>query len=227
MNRLLIFIVALSWAAACPALAEEYWIAYEGDDFPENQGWTRSYGAGGADRWIDDGVLVLDGRVDIGIYDSYSMLRPIDPEPGELFIMRWRLKVEELSGWADPAVGVFSDESWSVAFAFSESRVINLDDLDMSAGFEPGVFHRFELRSSDMRSFELSIDDTLALTGDFVHVITASKVAWGDGAVGCASLLRWDYFEFGVIPEPSGALGIVAMWAVVFCIRRRDFRKRG
>lgn len=227
MRRLMIGMLALSCAAACPALADQYWVAYEGNDFPENEGWTRTTSAGGAERWIEDGALVLDGRQDIMIADSYSMLRPIDPEPGELFIMRWGLNVEELSGWADPAVGVFSDESWSVALAFSESRVINLDDLGMSASFEPGIFHDFELRSWDMRSFALSIDDTLALTGDFVHVITASKVAWGDGAVGCASLSRWDYFEFGVIPEPSSALALVALCAPVFCSARRDFRKRG
>ena len=162
------------------------------------------------------------------IADSYSMLRSVDPEPGELFLMRWRRKVDEVTmGHSDPHVGVFSDESWSVGFRFSETHVFNVDDLGMSASFEPGVFHLFELRSWDMRGFELSIDHTVALTGDFVHVITASKIAWGDGIVGAASLSSWDYFEFGVIPEPSGAVGIVAMWAVVFSIRRKDSRKRG
>jgi len=222
------FVVAALGVLVPQAGADEYWIAYEGNDFPENEGWTRSYGAGGADRWIDDGVLVLDGRADSSIYDSYSMLRSVDPGPGELFLMRWRLKVDEVTvGHSDPIVGVFSDESWSVGFRFSETHVFNVDDLGMNASFEPGIFHRFELRSWDMRSFELSIDDTVALTGDFVHVITASKVAWGDGVVGAASLSRWDYFEFGVIPEPSSAIGIVAVCAVVFCTGRRDFRKRG
>ena len=60
MRHLLIFAAALSCAAASPALAEQYWIAYEGDDFPENEGWTRTISAGGAERWIEDGALVLD-----------------------------------------------------------------------------------------------------------------------------------------------------------------------
>ncbi len=189
------------------ARAEQYWIAYEGDDFPENEGWTRTISAGGAERWIEDGALVLDGRQDIMIADSYSMLRSVDPGPGELLLMRWRLNVDEVTmGHSDPHVAVFSDESWSVAFRFSESHVFNAFDLGMNAGFEPGIFHRFELWSCDMRTFELSIDDTLALSGDFVHVITVSKVAWGDGIVGAASMSRWDHFRFGVVPEPSSAL---------------------
>lgn len=226
MIRVVCFIVVVIFGVALGG-ADTYWVTYEGNDFPENEGWTRSYGAGGADRWIDDGVLVLDGRADIGIYDSYSMLRPVDPEPGELFIVRWRLKIQDLSGWADPAVGVFSDESWSVAFTFSESQVINLDDPDMSATFEPGVFHCFELRSWDMRSFELRIDNTVALAGDFVHVITASKVTWGDGAVGSASLSQWDYYSFGVVPEANSAVGFAMLSSIAFFIGIRHFRRKG
>jgi len=235
-NRLLMLLAALACvgppaALLCArppaALAEPYWITYDGSDFPENEGWTRNYGAGGADRWIEGGALALDGRADSSIYDSYSMVRSLDPEPGELFVARWRLKVEELTGWADPSVGIFSDGSWSVAFTFSETRVINLDDPGMSANFELGVFHEFELSSFDMRTFALAIDGSVALTGDFVHVITDSKVSWGDGAVGSASLSRWDYFEFGVIPEPSGALALVVLSMIMSGTKRRVIHTRG
>lgn len=211
MNRMLMFTILLACAdlSAIAARAEPYWVSYDGTDFPENQGWTRHYGAGGAQRWIENGALVLDGRAGSGIYDSYSMLRSVDPGLNEMFIMRWRLLVDEIAiGHYDPAVGVFSDDSWSVAFTFSESRIVNLDDLGMSASYKPGVFHVFELRSWDMRAFELRIDDTIALTGDFVHVITASKVAWGDGAQGAASLSHWDSFAYGIVPEPGVGFGL-------------------
>jgi hypothetical protein len=205
---LLLFATAALGLLAAPVGAEEYWITYEGNDFPEDEGWTRTTYGGGAERSLEDGALVLDGREDNSIVDSYSMRRPIDPEAGELFIMRLRLRVDELtSGPWDPAFGVSSDESWSVGFQLSETRIFNIDDPDMSASFEPGVFHRFEVRSSDMRNFELRIDDSIALTGPFTHIVTASKVSWGDQTVGGASLSRWDYFEFGVVAEPaSGAL---------------------
>jgi hypothetical protein len=203
VNRILCISLWLLLAVG-GASAEPYWITYEGNDFPENEGWTRHTGAGGAQRWIEDGALVLDGRDDIMIYDAYTMSRPIDPEPAELFIMRVRLKVDELAaGPFDPVFAVTSDESWRIGFELSETRIFNLDDPDMSASFEPGVFHCFEVRSWDMRSFELLIDGDLALTGPFTHIISASRVSWGDQVEGAASLSRWDYFEFGVVPEPS------------------------
>jgi hypothetical protein len=217
MSRLLMFLAALSCAVACPAIGERYWIAYEGNDFPESEGWTRNYGAGGADRWIEDGTLVLDGRDDMMIYDSYTMLRAIDPDPGELFIMRVRLKVDELSfGYDDPGFAVASDESWRAGFQLSETRISNLDDPQMSASFEPGLYHSFDLRSYDMRTFELLIDGSAALTGPFTHIISASKVTWGDKVEGAASLSHWDYLEFGVVPEPTSAVALALLTMIVF-----------
>jgi hypothetical protein len=207
VTRIVCFVVVLAFGLAA-ASADEYWVAYEGNDFPENEGWTRTYGAGGADRWIEDGALVLDGRADSGIYDSYSMLRSLDPGTDEMFIMRWRLRVDQVpAGHSDPFVGVFSDESWAIGFRFSESRVYNVFDLSINASFEPGVYHRFEMRSWDMRSYTLAIDGNLTLTGPFVDVYTSSKIAWGDGVQGAASLSHWDCFVYGVVPEPATAIG--------------------
>ncbi len=214
MNRLLIFIAALSCAAACPALGEQYWIAYEGNDFPENEGWTREYGAGGAERWIEDGALVLDSLDDILIYDFYAISRSVDPEPAELFVMRWRLLVDEVTPREDPGVAVFSDDSWGVGFLFGESYVESAYEDGLMAPFEPGASHLFEFRSWDMRGYELRIDGQAALAGEFYDTFSASQVAWGDGGQGSYSMARWDYFRFGVVPEPRSvslfALGLLA-----------------
>jgi hypothetical protein len=210
-----------------PASADEYWVAYEGNDFPENEGWTRHFGAGGAERSLEDGALVLDGRDDIMIYDSYTMLRPIDPDPGELFIMRVRLKVDELAfGYDDPGFAVASDESWRAGFQLTETRIRNLDAPGMSASFEPGVFHTFEVRSWDMRSFELRIDGNLALAAPFTQIISASKVTWGDKVEGAASLSSWDFFEFGVVPEPGGSAGFGLAAVILWHITRQYWIRR-
>jgi hypothetical protein len=212
MTRAHCCIAAALGMLVAQAGAAPYWITYEGNDFPENEGWTREYGdengsgQGGAERWIEDGSLVLDGSRSSAIYDSYTMSRPVDPEPAEMFIMRWRFRIDHVSAHEDPIAGVFSDGSWAVAFQFSETRAISTFETNNAVDFEPGVFHQFELRSWDMRSYELGIDGSLALTGDFVHVFTASEIVWGDGAVGSASLSVWDYVEFGVVPEPASGL---------------------
>ena len=44
MRPLIMFGLLLSYACADAANAEQCWIAYEGNDFPENEGWRRIYG---------------------------------------------------------------------------------------------------------------------------------------------------------------------------------------
>jgi hypothetical protein len=43
MHRLLIAMVVSLWGSML-ALATPYWVAWEGDDFPENEGWLRVWG---------------------------------------------------------------------------------------------------------------------------------------------------------------------------------------
>ncbi len=209
-----------------PASADEYWIAYEGNDFPENEGWTRVYGdenghgQGGAERWIEDGALVIDSRRHIAIYDYNVMERQVDPGPAELFIMRWRLRIDEAGPREDPVVAAFSDDSWGVGSHFGESYLESAFETDVAASFEPGVFHAFEFHSWDMRHYELRIDGQLAITGQFCDVITVSEVGWGDGGQGSTSLSRWDYFHFGVVPEPRTLLMFVGAMLVAVPLRR-------
>ena len=224
---LLIFGALLLGTLAGVAQAEEYWYSYQGNDFPENEGWSRFYGGaeghgiGGADRRIEDGVLVMDSLDDIEAYDGYSMYGDIDPDADETFVMRWRLRVDEVSVRQDPSIAVFSDDSWAVGLVFSESEVVCSYQPAIRVSFEPGEFHEYEFLSHDMREYELRIDGATALTGEFLHVIDASRVSWGDGVVGSASVSRWDYFEFGVVhtPEPTGIL--LLLGGTLLLMRRR------
>ena len=90
MMRCLFVLLAALGVLVTPAGAEQYWIAYEGNDSPENEGWERTFcdpngvvGQGGAIRTIEDGALVLDSRESVMIVDFYQMWRPISVEPGE------------------------------------------------------------------------------------------------------------------------------------------------
>ena len=195
------------------AIGDEYWIAYEGNDFPESEGWTRVHGEIPAERWIEDGALVIDSRADVSIFDFVKMAfdGTLDPDPGEMFLMRWRLKVDQVEGFYDPIIAVTSDEVapdefYSVGFGFQEDRVLSAFEPNVSAVFEPGVFHEYELRSFDMRSYRLYIDDDLAIEGVFYEVFGPTRVGWGDGVQGAVSLSRWDYVRFGVVPEPTIAI---------------------
>jgi hypothetical protein len=90
-TRVVVVAVVLVLAPAV-GLADQYWVAYEANDFPENMGWLRRYGDengpmhGGAERSVAEGILTLDGLRHDQIYDGAEMQRPIDPGPGELFV---------------------------------------------------------------------------------------------------------------------------------------------
>jgi hypothetical protein len=206
----------LAGLAAGAGLATPYWVACEGDDFPENQGWTRIHGAIPATRSLADGSLVIDSRADETIFDYYrlTLAHPLDPAPGEMFRMRWRLKVHDVGFYdEDPAIRVTADDAGSNAFysvmlVFSVFGVHSAFEGFKAAPIERGVFHEYEFDSADMRSYQLRVDGTLALEGDFTYVAGPTSVTWGDEVWGASSLASWDYVRFGVIPEPP-ALGVL------------------
>ncbi len=89
---LLLFTLAALGMLVVPAGAEPYWITYEGNDLPENEGWNRYWGnadgeyqGGGAIRTIEDGVLTMDSLYDPWVWDWAYIERPgqMDPELGE------------------------------------------------------------------------------------------------------------------------------------------------
>jgi len=145
----------LVYALGGPARAAPFWVAYEGNDFPENEGWTRVIeGDGPANRTLKDGVLTIDSLRNTQIADGYRMERLLNPDAGEEFVMQWRLRVNEVIGnplaLRDPGVGVFSDDTWGLTFHFGIDSVRSVLE-DVVIPFDPGVFHQFEVRSSDMR----------------------------------------------------------------------------
>ncbi len=201
---------------ASAAGATPYWIAWEGNDWPENQGWTRHHGPGadGAERTLAGGQLEIDGVRDPPVYDFLRMQRPgaIDPDPGEVFIMRWRMRVDQVSGaWPwDPGVGVLADARRLAAFLYSGDQVRD-PGTPWSATFLPGVFHEYEMRSEDMLNYRFSIDAVQAWQGTFLPSGSGSEVSWGDGSSGVASRTTWDYFEYGVVPESTSWVLLLAM----------------
>ena len=68
-------------SVAAGAHAEPYWIAYEGNDFPENEGWIYIWSTPRAIRWIEDGALAIDSRASGATNDWYEW-RPDTLNPG-------------------------------------------------------------------------------------------------------------------------------------------------
>jgi len=220
MIRTFRFILLIVMVAGV-ATADQYWIAYEGNDFPENEGWERGYGDGNyppqdePDRWLEDGVLVIDTSRDPQLWEYYCM-RPItDPQPGELFVAEWRVRLDLHSGSRDGTV-VFARDASPGHAAFSLANdYLFVEEEKVVIPIAPGMYHKYRFESPDMNTYSLFIDGKLAYASQFwTETWLQSYVAWGPGTQGAASTSYWDYFRFGVIPEPGSGmllyLGLVA-----------------
>jgi hypothetical protein len=227
MKRIWTLTAVLAFGGALAA-AEPYSVNWEGDDWPENQAWTRVWGnwdglyhGPGAYRTLENGILTYDSMYDAGVCDFSRMSRngPMDPGPGEVFVAEWRLKVDQVAGQTDPTVAISSDDAWSLGLEFGYDRIYSGFEHELEIPFEPGVFHSYRVTSPDMVDYALYIDDRLARQGRFVHLVGPPEIGWGDGVQGAASVHEWDYFRFGVIPEPSTVQ--LLMGFAVWCVARR------
>jgi len=220
-TRLLFVVVAALGVLVSTAGADEYWLTYEGNDLPENEGWNRSWGnddgehhGDGAYRTVEDGILTMDSLYDLRVYDyAYRYLYgEVDPNPGELFIAEWRMRVEENVGdHYDAVVSVASDDAWQLSFGLFPDHVESIWEDNVTLSVVPGVFHEYCVRTWDMQTYELYIDGDLAHQGTFLQRSLQSRLAWGDAVSGAANRSNWDYVHFGVVPEPSAFVMFVTL----------------
>lgn len=200
--------------------AEQFWVDYEGDDYPENQGWTRAYGnengpyAGGANRSLDDGIFTLDSLHNSQIYDFYRMDRTVDPDPGELFVAEWRVRIDPSSTSRDAGVVITRALSPGYVLFRLGPDSIYIRPGNIVIGLTEGVFHSYRFESADMRYFELDVDGTSTFNGYLEDVATLQYyVSFGDGVQGQRSLSEWDYLRYGIVPEPSVVEGLLCLLA--------------
>ena len=128
---------------------------------------------------------------------------------GETFLMRWRVKVHEIIGYSDPGVTVWSDEEHGVVLSMGMDFIESAEEL-ITAPFTPHEWHEFMLESEDMLSYRLYIDGALGFEGEFFDSPFSNPgVGWGDIS-SHRSLAQWDHVAFGIVPEPSSGLCILA-----------------
>lgn len=223
--RLTLAVLATLALGATVTVASQWWVAYEGNDFPENEGWERHLYGGGADRYFQDGSLVLDGRASTSIADFYRQPLTSDPGEGEVFQAEWSVYVADLTGFADPGVAIGSHGHGSVVLVYQENRIYSLLE-GVYVNFTPGLAHDYLLTSSDMfTTYSLFVDGVLAHVGVFIGPMGQSQADWGDYGQGASSLSLWDYFRFGVVPEPATGLAVGSAGLAVLFRRTRRARR--
>jgi hypothetical protein len=204
-------------ALLCPIVrADTYWVAYEGNDFPENEGWLRTYGDGTfpptdqPDRWLENGELIISTARDPSLWEYYSRIL-LDPEVGETFEAEWRVRTEILSGPHDNGV-VFArwDPPGHVSFRLRPDGLLVATD-DVVIPLDETVYHDFRFASADMSSYSLWIDGMEVYDGVFDNnSLLHGYTAFGAGTQGASSISHWDHFRYGVVPEPATAVAYVS-----------------
>lgn len=222
--RTLICAVLLSTAAS----GNTFWVSYEGNDYPENEGWTRRYGSQypyvhGAQRDITDSVLSLDSLGDYQVYDYYYRLLPeeLSLGSGEEFVVRWRNRVDAVEGYRGPSVTIIGRDSLA-SFHFEPDAIILTPQYgEVSLSVAPGVFHAYELRTGNWRHFDLFIDGQLRLQAPFDSIhYQDDRISFGDTNSSAGTLSHWDFFRYGIVPEPATLALLVAGLSVA--LRRRQ-----
>ncbi len=203
-------VVLLTALAAATARASPWWVTWNGDAYPETEGWTHYASDPPAQRWLEDGKLFIDSRADWFISDIYSQLRPGEMTlgPNETLVISWRIKVDETipTGGEDPAVYIGSDDQYEVSLLLSTNSISSLYEPGKWAAFSPNEFHDFTFESADMRTYQLLIDGAVAFQGTFFEsLFYCPAVGWGD-MTSNRSLAEWDWFESGIVPEPGAWL---------------------
>ncbi|MCC6360948.1 MAG: hypothetical protein IT450_19585 [Phycisphaerales bacterium] len=214
-----VFLCALPGATR----ADPYWVAWEGNDFPENEGWERQFINGGSYRTIIDGSMRVDSTQNHLAYDQSWMERPTAPKPGESFVAEWRLRIDTSNGrhW-DQAV-VIATESALLVLGFYQDSVVSEREA-WSISIQPGVFHSFRVESSDGESYSLYLDGAFLRAGSFEETtLGPSGVSFGDATSGglITSRVDWDYFRFGLVPEPSPSLSLL-----ILALTSRQWRRQ-
>ncbi len=192
----------------CLATAEPYWVAYEADDglFPEEVGWERHFGGGGAQRCFEDGALVIDSLADQMIYDFYEIDRPVDPGPAETFVATWTLLVAEHYGYWQSCLAISRDHDGILGFWYTADSVRSSFE-GWTLPIAPGGFHTYRIESADMVTYTFWVDDQYALSGTWYDIPgTDSYAGFGDGSHGGGerSLTKWSYFAFGTLRPMLG-----------------------
>jgi hypothetical protein len=221
-----IFVVLMFAAAPAVASAETYWVEWTGDAYPETEGWIRYSSDPPAERWLEDGRLFIDSRADWFINEGYAWLCPgmMTPAAGETFVMHWRVKVDEIIGYSDPGVTVWSDDQHALVLSMGMDFIESDEELT-TAPFTPHQWHEFTLESEDMLSYQLYIDGVLSLEGAFYEsAFSAPGPGWGDIS-SHRSLAEWDYVAFGIVPEPSSGLFVLAVICAAVLLRRSATRR--
>jgi len=210
-------------------------VSFEGNSFPEDDGWFRDDRLYRADRHLADGwivqtprVIVVDGRPH-GQDDFYwQPLAQFDGASG--FFLEWRMDTtglrEEMFDVAPAVIVLGGLRGILYHFTIARDQVSFFRDPYIPSvwvDIEAGVPHDYRLELYGDELYELFIDGALVDSGvpEGAYPTEDSEIVFGARATYVDSTTRWDYIRFGTIPEPTTGALLLTGAALVLVNRRR------
>ncbi len=167
-----------------------------GDGTPDPEDW--------AIRYIEDGVFVDDCLGHSPSYDGYRIDRPLSPGAGERFIAEWRLWVDARTEYYSVSVAIAAENPpRGISFQFGADGM-RVSGIQAIIPLAEDQWHVVRFESDDLFSYDLFVDETWVYAGELNQLLLESYVAFGNGGTNSRQLSKWDYFRFGVVPEPNG-----------------------
>ncbi len=198
-------VIALALCSGAVAGAAPYSVSYEGNVLPEDDGWERFHGYDDneADRYIDNGVLVIDSMHDGQVYDyvTHDASPATAMEPGELLVVEWRTYLAATEGRDAIFALILGD--WTEDFTLGYDHV-HLGWLRINVPVTPEVWHTYRIEMTPSYSYIFFIDAEPRVQASLFEVPDDREIiAFGDGAIGARSISHWDYVHCDVVPEPG------------------------
>lgn len=237
MNRLaLLLIINLGIIGPGRAHASPV-VSFEGDIFPEADGWSRETSLYFSNRSIEQGWLVQQAEIvpqnppnlDLSEDDFYR--RSIAEFTGaEGFFLEWRV-VTDGPRYGFPNVAPasivaygFRNVGYHFTIADDQVRLIRDNLLPLVyVDIESGVPHTYRLELYGAESYSFLIDGQVVDSGvpEGAYPTADSAIVFGGRAVHSVELttVRWDYIRYGVIPEPATGL-LLLLGASAIIVRR-------
>jgi hypothetical protein len=111
------------------------------------------------------------------------------------------VKVDYVSKFfGDSLIGLWADNLYGGTFSFGVNEVFG--PLGKRANIEPYVFHEYEVRTRDVRSYRFFVDGEFAWEGSFVWGGGGFTryIVWGDGSSNYG-VSHWDYVSFQIVSD--------------------------
>jgi len=197
---------------ALPASA--YFIQYEGNVFPEDDGWAPPpIDTGGYTRSIDDGVFMINA----GLLDDTTVFykQSVDILNDAVFF-EWRARTSNDEGSSYQSIMIDGEglvSNIGISWRSTSARIALLPDAGQYEGtimyvdIIPDQYHTYRIEANGAM-YSVYIDDVYQVGAELQSAYGTNIYAqfgFGKDWYNVPTIAEWDYIRGGYVPEPTTA----------------------